>query len=66
MELDEFDRGGMGLARQTDHSPLNGSRLSDHGVKAKNLLELVETILRAYRHVAMTRTAFLKFVIRHL
>lgn len=56
----------MGLARETDHSPLNGSRLPDHGAKAKNLLELFETILRAYRHVAMTRTAFLRFVIRHL
>lgn len=35
-------------------------------IKTKNLLELPETILRAYRHVAMTRMAFLRFVIRHL
>jgi len=47
MELDQFDRGGMGLARETDHSPLNGSRLSEHGVKVENLLELFETIFGA-------------------
>jgi len=46
MELDQFDRGGMGLARETDHSPLNGSRLSEHG-GVENLLELFETILGA-------------------
>ena len=40
--MDEFDRGGMRLARETDHSPLNGSRLSDQGVKAENRMRFIK------------------------